>query len=81
MCQNKPCKDEGIKIEKGELRLGTWVEIGEHPSFKFRHWYVLFFDSRFFHLAYNELGLGACTHRDAELVARVQLLGEICATC
>jgi hypothetical protein len=61
MCQNKPCKDEGIKIGKGELRLGTWIEIAEQGSWKFKHWYVLFFDSRFFYLAYTELGLGVYT--------------------
>ncbi|KAL1969606.1 hypothetical protein VTN77DRAFT_8159 [Rasamsonia byssochlamydoides] len=37
-CTNKECKDEKIKIKKGELRLGTWVEIGEFQSFHWRHW-------------------------------------------
>ncbi|ORY24675.1 hypothetical protein BCR39DRAFT_546121 [Naematelia encephala] len=32
----KPCK--GSKIEKGTLRLGTWVEIQGHGAFKWRHW-------------------------------------------
>lgn len=43
-CQNKECKDAGLKIEKGELRFGTWVEfsIGEREiqSWKWRHWYA-----------------------------------------
>ncbi|RMZ77911.1 hypothetical protein DV738_g4121, partial [Chaetothyriales sp. CBS 135597] len=38
-CQNKACKDEGIKIEKGELRFGNWVEIANYPgSWKWKHW-------------------------------------------
>jgi hypothetical protein len=32
----KPCK--GTKIEKGTLRLGVWVEIQGHGSFKWKHW-------------------------------------------
>jgi len=32
----KPCK--GTKIEKGELRFGTWVVIQEHGGWKWRHW-------------------------------------------
>lgn len=32
----KPCK--GTKIAKGEARLGVWVEIQGHGSFKWRHW-------------------------------------------
>lgn len=31
-----PCK--GTKIEKGDLRMGTWVEIKGNGSFKWRHW-------------------------------------------
>ncbi|RMD43192.1 hypothetical protein DV735_g1900, partial [Chaetothyriales sp. CBS 134920] len=38
-CQNKTCKSEGIKIEKGELRFGNWVEIADYPgSWKWKHW-------------------------------------------
>ncbi|WVN85585.1 uncharacterized protein L203_100734 [Cryptococcus depauperatus CBS 7841] len=33
----KPCK--GTKIDKGQLRMGVWVEIpGSNGSFKWRHW-------------------------------------------
>ncbi|KAI5453699.1 hypothetical protein NCC49_005518 [Naganishia albida] len=31
----QPCK--GTKITKGECRFGTWVEIKDHGSFKWRH--------------------------------------------
>ncbi|KAL2222518.1 poly polymerase and DNA-ligase Zn-finger region-domain-containing protein [Thermoascus aurantiacus ATCC 26904] len=37
-CQNKECKDEKIKIMKGELRLGTWVDNERFQSFFWRHW-------------------------------------------
>ncbi|KAF7900067.1 hypothetical protein EAF00_004403 [Botryotinia globosa] len=37
-CQNKECKDRGIKIQKNELRLGTWVEIQEHGGWQWKHW-------------------------------------------
>ncbi|KAF7953473.1 uncharacterized protein EAE97_000872 [Botrytis byssoidea] len=37
-CQNKECKDHGIKIQKNELRLGTWVEIQEHGGWQWKHW-------------------------------------------
>ncbi|TGO24087.1 hypothetical protein BPAE_0112g00050 [Botrytis paeoniae] len=37
-CQNKECKDSGIKIQKNELRLGTWVEIQEHGGWQWKHW-------------------------------------------
>ncbi|THV46888.1 hypothetical protein BGAL_0352g00090 [Botrytis galanthina] len=37
-CQNKECKDNGVKIQKNELRLGTWVEIQEHGGWQWRHW-------------------------------------------
>lgn len=44
-CQDAVCKDQGIKILKGELRLGSWVEMpdGGHGSWKWRHWYVYFY--------------------------------------
>ncbi|RAK76956.1 uncharacterized protein BO72DRAFT_496568 [Aspergillus fijiensis CBS 313.89] len=37
-CQNKECKDAKIKIAKGELRHGSWVEAGDYQSWKWRHW-------------------------------------------
>ncbi|RDW66770.1 hypothetical protein BP5796_09519 [Coleophoma crateriformis] len=37
-CKATECKHAGIKIEKGELRVGTWVEIGGHGSWQWRHW-------------------------------------------
>jgi hypothetical protein len=37
-CQNKECKDEKIKIDKGDLRLGTWVDNEKFQSFFWRHW-------------------------------------------
>jgi hypothetical protein len=43
-CQNKECKDAGLKVKKGELRFGTWVEFnfGERDiqGWKWRHWYA-----------------------------------------
>ena len=32
----KPCK--GTKIDKNQLRLGTWVVIRDRGAFKWRHW-------------------------------------------
>ncbi|GAD96752.1 hypothetical protein AOR_1_1440194 [Paecilomyces variotii No. 5] len=37
-CQNKECKDQKIKIAKGEFRLGTWVDNERFQSFFWRHW-------------------------------------------
>ncbi|PQE07395.1 kinase rad3 protein [Rutstroemia sp. NJR-2017a WRK4] len=37
-CNNKECKDAGVKIGKDELRLGTWVETKDHASWHWRHW-------------------------------------------
>ena len=37
-CQNKECKDEKVKIAKGELRLGTWVDTERIQAFLWRHW-------------------------------------------
>ncbi|KAJ9192657.1 hypothetical protein DTO164E3_8240 [Paecilomyces variotii] len=37
-CQNKECKDQKIKIAKGEFRLGTWVDTEKFQSFFWRHW-------------------------------------------
>jgi len=41
-CQNGPCKSEGIKIGKGEFRLGIWVTFpgSETSSFRWKHWYA-----------------------------------------
>jgi hypothetical protein len=35
------CKKAGTKIDKGELRMGVWVEFKEGGSYKWKHWYVL----------------------------------------
>ncbi len=40
-CQNPNCKKAGIKIEKGEFRMGTHVLIREHYTWMWKHWYVL----------------------------------------
>ncbi|QSZ36971.1 hypothetical protein DSL72_009063 [Monilinia vaccinii-corymbosi] len=37
-CNNKECKDAGVKILKDELRLGTWVMINDRGSWQWRHW-------------------------------------------
>ncbi|KAI9043677.1 ubiquitin-conjugating enzyme [Aspergillus affinis] len=37
-CQNKECKDAKVKILKGELRLGTFVDNERFQSFFWRHW-------------------------------------------
>jgi serine/threonine-protein kinase ATR len=37
-CQDGYCKSHGIKILKGELRFGTFVEIQEHQSWRYKHW-------------------------------------------
>ncbi|KAK9462832.1 poly polymerase and DNA-ligase Zn-finger region-domain-containing protein [Lipomyces oligophaga] len=37
-CQGAECKSQGLKIMKGELRLGVYVTIAEHQSFQWRHW-------------------------------------------
>jgi len=37
-CQNVECKKEGIKIQKGELRFGTFVQIMENQSWRYKHW-------------------------------------------
>ncbi|KAL4945467.1 hypothetical protein BDV06DRAFT_184662 [Aspergillus oleicola] len=37
-CQNKECKDQKIKIAKGELRHGSWVDSGQYQSWSWRHW-------------------------------------------
>lgn len=40
-CKNKECLDNGVKIQKGELRFGTQIEIQEHQTWHWRHWYEL----------------------------------------
>ncbi|KAK3335427.1 hypothetical protein B0T19DRAFT_7934 [Cercophora scortea] len=37
-CKDRICKANNTKILKGELRLGTWVEIQDHGGFQWRHW-------------------------------------------
>ncbi|GKZ29918.1 hypothetical protein AbraIFM66950_006979 [Aspergillus brasiliensis] len=37
-CKNKECKDQGIKILKGELRHGSWVDTERFQSWFWRHW-------------------------------------------
>ncbi|KHJ35347.1 putative zf-parp type zinc finger protein [Erysiphe necator] len=38
-CQSTDCKKAGTKIGKGELRLGTWVDIPDRGgSWRWRHW-------------------------------------------
>jgi len=37
-CKNTECKNEGIKIQKGELRFGTLVTIQERTSWAYKHW-------------------------------------------
>ncbi|KAJ5439580.1 uncharacterized protein N7458_010578 [Penicillium daleae] len=37
-CKNKECKDESIKITKGEIRVGTWIETDNFQSWSWRHW-------------------------------------------
>ncbi|KAI9783520.1 MAG: hypothetical protein M1839_003690 [Geoglossum umbratile] len=37
-CKNTACKTQNIKIQKGELRFGSLVEIGGHQSWSWKHW-------------------------------------------
>ncbi|KAL2854977.1 hypothetical protein BJY01DRAFT_204720 [Aspergillus pseudoustus] len=37
-CQNKECKDAKIKIKKGEIRVGSWVDTEKVQAFMWRHW-------------------------------------------
>lgn len=37
-CKNTYCKNNGIKIGKDELRLGTWVETERFASWTWKHW-------------------------------------------
>jgi hypothetical protein len=38
VCTVTDHKKLGIKIPKGELRLGAWVAFGDNGSYKWRHW-------------------------------------------
>lgn len=44
-CKDSVCKKENVKILKGEIRFGTWVEINERGSWAWKHWYVVSFIS------------------------------------
>lgn len=37
-CKNKECKDDGVKILKGEVRFGTWVSTPNFESWSYKHW-------------------------------------------
>ncbi|MCJ1360973.1 hypothetical protein MMC16_000068 [Acarospora aff. strigata] len=37
-CRSKECLDNAVKIQKGELRFGTQVEIQEKQAWHWRHW-------------------------------------------
>ncbi|KAH6604196.1 hypothetical protein Trco_007642 [Trichoderma cornu-damae] len=37
-CQDTVCKKDGVKIFRGEIRFGSWVEIKEHGSWRWKHW-------------------------------------------
>lgn len=40
VCKAGKCKEAGVKIEKDELRLGTWIEFKNGgASWQWRHWY------------------------------------------
>ncbi|KAK9457373.1 hypothetical protein V1511DRAFT_485969 [Dipodascopsis uninucleata] len=38
VCRGSVCKSENVKINKGELRLGVFVDIGERQGWQWRHW-------------------------------------------
>ncbi|KIN07976.1 hypothetical protein OIDMADRAFT_110631 [Oidiodendron maius Zn] len=38
VCRATECKKNGIKIDKDELRMGTWVEFEERGSWQWKHW-------------------------------------------
>ncbi|ETN44166.1 uncharacterized protein HMPREF1541_10716 [Cyphellophora europaea CBS 101466] len=38
VCRNTACKKAEIKIQKGELRMGTLVTIKDHTSWHWKHW-------------------------------------------
>jgi hypothetical protein len=37
-CQATHCKNDKVKIQKGEIRQGVLVDTGEFTSLKWRHW-------------------------------------------
>ncbi|KAL3496854.1 hypothetical protein BJX62DRAFT_193079 [Aspergillus germanicus] len=37
-CTNKECKDNKVKITKGDVRVGSWVDTEKYQSFMWRHW-------------------------------------------
>lgn len=37
-CKATKCKDDGVKILKGELRFGVWVTSRDFQSWQWRHW-------------------------------------------
>ncbi|OKL60667.1 hypothetical protein UA08_04021 [Talaromyces atroroseus] len=37
-CSVKACKDNKVKIQKGEIRLGVWIETDRFQSWSWRHW-------------------------------------------
>lgn len=37
-CKDSVCKKEAVKITKGEIRFGTWVEINDRGSWSWKHW-------------------------------------------
>lgn len=37
-CQTKECKDNKAKIEKGSLRVGTWIDTERAQFWSWRHW-------------------------------------------
>jgi len=37
-CSAGPCKKEGIKMAKGELKVGSWVDTGKFANYQWRHW-------------------------------------------
>ena len=39
-CNGPACSKEGNKIQKGEIRIGTFVDTGQFASFRWRHWYL-----------------------------------------
>ncbi|KAG9244039.1 hypothetical protein BJ878DRAFT_508001 [Calycina marina] len=38
VCKNTECKKHQIKIDKGTLRFGVWVDLFEHGSWSWKHW-------------------------------------------
>lgn len=39
-CRNAECKNNAVKIKKGELRHGSWVDIPgqDHGAWHWKHW-------------------------------------------